>query len=228
MAASNAMSAAAQAAYAQNLAANASNPAVQLLAQLVPASSFQVNGAQRFAGVGGQSRGVFNADYKQYQPSAGFAYRLVPPTVVRGGVGRFTQASYETSGQNGFSRSTPFIATQDNYLTPYDTLANPFHSGILAPTGSSLGPLTNLGQGVDWLNQNPNRFYSWEYSLHLQHQIKGWLLEAGYTHNKTYHIWCELNENLPSFALYNQRRPPHSNATALPVAHLRWDQQRPI
>lgn len=40
----------------------------------------------------------------------------------------------------GFSATTPLIATQDNYFTPYDTLANPFHNGILAATGSSLGP----------------------------------------------------------------------------------------
>lgn len=87
----------------------------------------------------GQTRGVFNTDYLQFQPRIGFAYRLAPHTVFRGGVGRFTQASFETPGQNGFSRSTTFIATQDNFLTPYDTLADPFRGGILAPTGSSLG-----------------------------------------------------------------------------------------
>jgi hypothetical protein len=223
----NPISGAAQAAYAQILAANASNPAVQQLAQLVPASAFQVRGAQAFAGVDGQSRGVFNTDFKQFQPRAGFAYRLGPHTVVRGGIGRFTQASFETAGQNGFSRSTPFIASQDNFFTPNDTLANPFRSGILAPTGSSLGPLTNLGQGVDWLNQNPSRFYSWEYSLHLQHQIKGWLFEAGYTHNKTYDIWWGLNQNLPSFSLWKQLRAPQFDASGRPLDMLAWDQLVP-
>jgi hypothetical protein len=231
----NPISGAAQAAYGQILAANASNPAVQQLAQLVPASVFQVNGAQRFAGVNGQSRGIFNTDYKQFQPRAGFAYRLGQHTVIRGGIGRFTQASFETAtrlantggGQNGFSRSTSFIATQDNFFTPYDTLANPFRSGVLAPTGSSLGPLTNLGQGVDWLNQNPSHFYSWEYSLHIQHQIKGWLFEAGYTHNKTYNIWWGLNENLPSLALWKQLRAPQFDSAGRPVDQLTWDQLVP-
>src|SRR5262249_27417080 len=159
------------------LAGEAGNPVIQQLAQLVPASSFTVHGVQRFAGADGQTRGVFNADYKQFQPRAGFAYRLTPHTVFRRGFGRFTPAAFETAGQNGFSRSTSFIATQDNFFTPYDTLANPFRGGILAPTGSLLGPLTNLGQGVTWLNQNPGRFYSWEYSFHLQRQVKGWLFE---------------------------------------------------
>jgi hypothetical protein len=223
----NPISNAAQAAYAQILAANASNAVVQQLAQLVPASSFVVRGVQQFAGVGGQTRGAFNTDWRQFQPRVGFAYRLTPHTVFRGGFGRFTQASFETSGQNGFSRSTSFIATQDNYLTPYDTLANPFRSGILAPTGSSLGALTNLGQGVDWLNQDPSHFYSWEYSFHLQHQIKGWLFEVGYTHNKTYNIWWGLNENLPSFALWKQLRAPQFDATGRPADQLTWDQQVP-
>jgi hypothetical protein len=223
----NPISSPAQAAYAQILASNAGNAVVQQLAQLVPASEFIVRGAQRFAGVDGQTRGVFNTDWKQFQPRVGFAYRLTPHTVFRGGAGRFTQASFETAKQNGFSRSTSFIATQDNFFTPYDTLADPFRGGILAPTGSSLGPLTNLGQTVTWLNQNASHFYSWEYSLHLQHQIKGWLFEAGYTHNKTYNIWWDLNENLSSFALWQQLRPPQFDAAGRPVDTLTWDQLVP-
>jgi len=223
----NPISSSAQAVYAQILASNASNPVVQQLAQLVPAGSFVVRGAQLFAGVGGQSRGVFNTDYTQLQPRVGFAYRLRPHTVFRGGAGRFTQASFETGGQNGFSRSTAFIATQDNFFTPYDTLADPFRGGILAPTGSSLGPLTNLGQGVNWLNQNPGHFYSWEYSFHLQHQLKGWLFEVGYTHNKTYNIWWGLNRNLPSFALWQHLRAPQFDVNGRPVDTLLWDQLVP-
>jgi len=223
----NPISNSAQTVYTQILASNTSNPVVQQLAQLVPASSFVVRGAQRFAGVEGQTTGVFNTDYTQFQPRVGFAYRLTPHTVFRGGAGRFTQASFETAGQNGFSRTTAFIATQDNFFTPYDTLADPFRAGILAPTGSSLGPLTNLGQGVNWLNQNAGRFYSWEYSFHLQHQLKGWLFEVGYTHNKTYNIWWGLNENLPSFALWQQLRAPQFDANGRPVDTLLWDQLVP-
>jgi hypothetical protein len=191
---------------------------------LVPASSFKVLGAQLFAGKNGQTRGVFNPDYKQIQPRIGFAYRLGANTVLRGGVGRFDQASFEVAGQNGFSTTTPFIATQDNFLTPYDTLANPFRNGIANPTGSSLGPLTNLGQGVTWYDQNPSRLYSWQYSVHLQHQVKGWLFEAGYTHNNTYNIWGGLNENLSSFALWKQLQTPTFDATGAPVATLAWNQ----
>ena len=222
----NPISDAAQAAYAKILTnpANASNVGVQILSQILPASSFKVLGAQLFNGVNGVPRGVHNPNYQEIQPRIGFAYRLGPNTVIRGGFGRFTQASFITGGQNGFSRTTNLITTNDNYKHIVETLDNPYQSGILAPTGSSLGPLTNLGQGVSWSNPDPGRFHSWEYSLHLQRQYKGWLFEAGYTHNKTYGISSDLNRNLPSFALWQKYLSPENNfdGKGRPLDTLLW------
>jgi hypothetical protein len=225
----NPISASAQAAYAAILAnpANASNTALQTLAQIVPASAFKVPGVIRFAGVNGQPRGYANADYHEWQPRAGFAYNLGRNTVIRGGFGRFTQASYQRGGQNGFTRTTSLVATQDNYLTAYDTLANPFRDGIQAPTGSSLGAMTNLGAGVDFNDPNPNRYYSWEYSLHLQHQIRSWLLEVGYSHNKTYGIWQSRIQDLPSYTVWKQLRSAQFDTSGKPTDQLLWDQQVP-
>lgn len=223
----NPVSDAAQAAYGKILAdpKNAANPGVQILSQLLPASAFKVLGAQLFNGVNGVTRGVQNPNYKEIQPRVGFAYKLGAHTVIRGGFGRFAQASFITGGQNGFSRTTLLNATTDNYRTYFDTLDNPFRGGILAPTGASLGPLTNLGQGVNWSNPDPGRFHSWEYSAHLQHEYKGWLFELGYTHNKTYDITQDLNRNLPSFALWQKYRSPANNfdATGRPLDLLLWD-----
>jgi hypothetical protein len=223
----NPISAAAQAAYAQILAANPTNPGVQVLAPLLPASAFKVLGAQLFAGAGGQSRRVYHADWREFQPRVGFAWRIGTNTVLRGGFGRFVQPTFDTGGQNGFSVTTPLTPTTNNYLTAFDTLANPFQNGILAPTGASLGPLTNLGQGVNWLNQDPRRPYSWEYSLHLQHQIKSWLFELGYTHNKTSDLPQGLNQNLPSFTLHQDLLTAQFTSTGAPVATLPWNQLVP-
>jgi hypothetical protein len=223
----NPISAAAQAAYAQIVASNPANATVQLLASIVPPSAFKVPGAQLFAGVNGQSHGALSPDLHEWQPRAGFAYQLGHNTVIRGGVGRFTQASYERGGQNGFSRTTTLITSQDNNRTPYDTLANPFQGGILPPTGSTLGPLTNLGQGVNWLNQDAGRAYSWEYSVHVQHQIRSWLFELGYSHNKTYNIYQDRNQNLPTFALWKQLRTAQFDSTGRPLDQLQWDVQVP-
>ncbi len=223
----NPISDSAQAAYASVLTKNATNANVQQLAQMVPASAFKIYGNQLFAGADGQKREAYNGDFKEIQPRVGFAYRLLPHTVIRGGVGKFVQASYDIGWQNGFSRSTTFIATQDNYFTPYDTLSNPFRGGILAPTGSSLGALTNLGQGVNMYNQDPGRMHSWEYSLHLQHEFKGWLFEVGYTHNKTYGIAQGRNQNLPTLAVWQQLRSPRFDANGRPLDKLLWDELIP-
>jgi hypothetical protein len=229
----NPISPVAQAAYSQILASPPSSctgqclVGIQTLAQLVPASAFKVPGAQLFAGVGSQPPTFSNTDYQEFGPRVGFAYRIAANTVIRGGAGRFTEATYETGGQNGFSLSTPLVATQDNFFTTYDTLANPFQGGILAPSGSSLGPLTNLGQGVSWYNQDPKRPYSWEYSLHLQHQRKNWLFEVGYSHNKTYRIFEDRNGNLPSFALWKQLLAPQFDSNGRPLDTLLWNQLVP-
>jgi hypothetical protein len=223
----NPMSDAAQAAYTNilNDPKNANNPGIAILKQYLPASSFRLMGAQRFAGVDGQARGIYHTDWTQVQPRVGFAYRLGPNTVLRGGGGKFSQASFDTGGQNGFSRSTTFTATTDNFITPYDTLDNPFRNGILAPTGSTLGALTNLGQGVTWNYQDQTRFYSWEYSVHLQHQLKSWLFEVGYTHNKTYNITSGLNENMPSYDLWQKYLGVNSvfDAAGRPLDTLLWN-----
>jgi hypothetical protein len=221
------MSDAAQAAYTNilNNPANASNAGIQILKQVLPASSFKLMGAQLFSGVNGQSRGIYHTDWTQIQPRFGVAYKLGPNTVIRGGFGRFSQASFDTGGQNGFSRSTTLNVTTDNFITPFDTLDNPYRGGILTPTGSSLGALTNLGQGVTWNYQDQRRFYSWEYSAHLQHQIKSWLFELGYTHNKTYNITQPLNGNLPSYDLWKQYQGVQSafDANGRPLDTLLWN-----
>jgi hypothetical protein len=220
----NPISPSAETAYAQILASSQSNSGVKLLSQLLPASAFKVTGAQLFAGVSGVPRTPVDADYHEWQPRAGFAYKLAPNSVIRGGFGRFTQASFTTGGQNGFSRTTSLIASQDNNFTPYDTLSNPFRSGVLAPTGSSLGPLTNLGQSIpNWDDPNLKRMYSWEYSLHLQQQYGQWLFEIGYSHNKTYNIPWAWNQNLPSFDLWKQLQQPVFDSKGRPGDILPWN-----
>jgi hypothetical protein len=226
----NPITPAAQAAYAAilaNPATVAANPGLAYLQQYLPASQFQVLGSVLFAGVNGTPRTSINNDLREWQPRAGFAYQIGPHTVIRGGFGRFTQADYITGGQNGFSRTTSLIATNDNYITPYGTLANPFPTGLLTPTGSSLGALTNPGTSPNWDNPNLGRPYSWEYSLHVQQEWKGWLFEVGYSHNKTYNLAVQWYENEESFALWKQLQTPTFDANGKPPAQLPWNLQVP-
>lgn len=218
----NPISDAAQAAYAQILNQVLADPVRYpfgpQLAQLVPASAFKIYGVQRFAGIDGQPRTVTGGDFHEWQPRVGFAYQINQRTVVRGGFGRFTASSAVKGGQNGFSATTPIVSSADSGLTPYDTLSNPFRNGIQEPTGSALGPFTNLGLGVSWVNQNPKIPFSWEASLHIQREHKGWLFEAGYTHNKTANIASNLQQNDIGFDNWKTFRTPRFDATGKPLA----------
>lgn len=227
----NPLSAQAQANYAAILAspANAGNAAVQLLQQLLPASQFQVLGVPVYAGVNGAPRSNVHNDYHEWQPRIGFAYQIDSNTVFRGGFGRFTQADFITGSQTGFSRTTSLIASNDNGITPYDTLANPFQSGILQPVGNSLGALSNPTSFPTWYDPNLGRLYSLEGSAHLQRQYKNWLFEIGFSHNKTYGIWNfgTWYENEQPFALWKLYQTPTFDATGKPVATLMWNQPVP-
>lgn len=193
------------------------------LLSLVKPDQFQVFGVQLFNGLNGHREAATAPDLHEWQPRFGFAYRILSHTVIRGGFGRFVQGAGIKGGQNGYNQSNPFIASEDNFKTTSDTLAKPFRDaagvpggGILDPPAvTDLGPLTNLGQNADWDNQHPGHPYSWEYSLHIQHEYKGWLFEIGYSHNKTYEIYTGFNRNNPSFELWKQLRAPRftTNAT---------------
>ncbi|HWR54249.1 MAG TPA: TonB-dependent receptor, partial [Bryobacteraceae bacterium] len=218
----NPISDAAQASYAAVMQTVLANPAKYpfgaQLAQLMPVSDFKVYGAQLYAGVNGQPVTAANSVYNQWQPRVGFAYRLDNKTVVRGGFGKFYQSSGSTQGQNGFSRTTSFIESIDSGITPYDTFATPFRDGILEPTGNTLGAMTNLGNGVNWLNRDGHLPYSWEYSLHIQREVKSWLFEIGYSHNKTYDIYQDRQQNEISFDNWMTLRQPRFDATGKPLA----------
>ncbi|MCE5307625.1 MAG: carboxypeptidase regulatory-like domain-containing protein [Acidobacteriales bacterium] len=188
------------------------------LAQLVPVSSFKVMGVQKYAGVDGEPVTAANSVWSQWQPRVGAAFRLDNKTVIRAGFGKFYMSTGSTQGQNGFSRSTSFVSSIDSGITPYDTLATPFRNGIMEPTGNTLGGMTNLGNGVNWLSRDGHLPYSWEYSLHLQREFKSWLFEAGYTHNKTYDIFQDRQQNDIGLDNWLSLRTPRFDANGKPLA----------
>jgi hypothetical protein len=218
----NPISDSAQAAYGKILNTVLANP-VQYpfgpqLAQMVPVSSFQVYGAQLYAGVNGQPITATNSVYDQWQPRVGAAYRLDSKTVIRGGFGKFYQSSGSTQGQNGFSQSTPFLDSIDSGLTLNDTFAKPFQAGILEPTGNTLGAMTNLGGGVNWLSRDGHLPYAWEYSMHVQREFRSWLFEVGYSHNNTYNIYQDRQQNDIGLENWQALRQPRFDANGKPLA----------
>jgi hypothetical protein len=114
----------------------------------------QVMGGIRFAGVDGAPEQPWKFDKNNYQFRAGMAYQINDKTVLRAGYGKYFLNPTSQSFNNGFSQSTPIIASIDGNRTPTYALSNPWPSGILDPPGSSLGPLTFLGRGPSFSNPN--------------------------------------------------------------------------
>jgi outer membrane receptor protein involved in Fe transport len=142
------VTAVAQPAYAATIAGNSTNLGVQFMQQNRPnASTFVARGAIEYAGVNGTTRNLTQLTEKYFQPRVGFAYAFTTTTVLRGGFGRFTNANFVTNHANqlGFSQTTSFDPTDDNYITQAATLSNPFPTGLVPLTGSALGPLTSVG-----------------------------------------------------------------------------------
>ena len=154
----------------------------------LPASQFRVNGGLTFANVNGNPRNYWSARYSNFQPRIGVAYQIDSKTVARMGYGIFTApigVYFTNTIQTGFSQTTPIQATLDNGLTYVATTANPFPTGLIAPTGASQGLSTNLGQalqGYDPTRKNP---YAQRWSFGFQRQLPGqFVFESTYVGNR--------------------------------------------
>jgi hypothetical protein len=118
----------------------------------VPVSQFAVRGGLLYPDTGGPSK-AWEQNLANIMPRAGFAWLVTPRTSVRGGYGMFYDvlgANRMTVNQVGFSRDTTLTPSLDNGQTFIGTLPNPFPNGLLEPVGSSLGLMTNVGQGVSF------------------------------------------------------------------------------
>lgn len=170
------VTAAAAAAYAQN-------PLAQL-----PASQFNARGGLTFAGAGHAE--LYRSSAAFWSPRVGLAWSpaaLHGKTAVRTGIGIFMfPINLATKlDQEGYSQTTSFLPTLDNYLSPNATLSNPYPNGILTPGGPAQGAATFLGQpGVVFLNPNQPNPYSlrWEFGIQQQLGARA-VLEAMYMGN---------------------------------------------
>jgi hypothetical protein len=91
--------------------------------------------------------------------------------------------------RNGFSVTTPMVATVDGGLTPLNTLRNPFPTGLLTPTGSASGLMTLVGQGLGYTTPNLKMPRAQQYQIGLQHEFNpNLLLEISYVGAKGYNL----------------------------------------
>lgn len=146
-----------------------------------------LTGGLTFPGVGGVSRNLTDPDFNDWAPRFGFAYRATQKLVARGGYGIMYIPTAPLIGPttSGFTFNTPMVSTLDGGLTPYDTLANPFPSGLTNPPGASQGALTGLGTGIAGQLRDVRRGYSQQWNTTLQYEPwNNWLVEVAWVGNK--------------------------------------------
>ena len=123
--ASQAMEAAARAAYA-------ANPDIAL-----SPDQFRVKGGLLFAGVGGQSRGFWDSSKGSLAPRIGLAYKFARNSVFRTGFGIFPiqigQPLQNRALQYGYDQATDLVATVNNGQSFVGTINNPFPNGVIIP-----------------------------------------------------------------------------------------------
>jgi trimeric autotransporter adhesin len=111
-------------------------------------------GGLAFAGVGGYPVHCCDESHLKFAPRFGAAYELRKGTVIRGGAGVYYAGIALVPYSTGFSQTTTYINASTS--APLSTssvgtnawLSNPFPSGLLQPSGNSLGALSGVGSTV--------------------------------------------------------------------------------
>jgi hypothetical protein len=164
-----------------------------------PVEGMLLRGGLMYAGVDDYPEHQGDPQALKWGPRAGFAWSLDEFTVLRGGFGVFWapyQPTFET--RYGFEAVTGYLASADGGLTPAGALSDPFPFGVTAPTGSSVGLLTQAGGEVDFPDQFRKSPYVQQYSLEMQREIADSLVvSAGYLGSRSDRLGMGGNTTAP-------------------------------
>jgi len=143
------------------------------------------------------NRSPYENNYNGWGPRLGFAYKMTPRTVVRGGYGIFySQNKGAAAGtgisDQGFVEQTNWLNTYHNdQATPYSFLSDPFPGGPRPPTGASQGLLTDVGFAIGGPIPSRNaRPYEQEWTFGFQHLLP-WnvVIDTTYVGKKGTHLY---------------------------------------
>jgi len=155
------------------------------------------------------NRSTWSAKYTDFQPRFGLAYQIRPRLVMRASYGMSVLPLGGTGGlvtvrQNGYSRSTTYVATSGGGVDQYipnlpgnSTWANPFPSGILQPYGNSLGVRTFVGQSVTYDDSTYFTPRVHQFNFGFEYELPWWntTLEASYVGSRTRNLSSSRNVN---------------------------------
>lgn len=140
----------------------------------IPVGQFAVPGGVTFASSSRPQ--IYDTPSKTFSPRIGFAWTpdfLHGKTVISGAYSIFVAPLMVMANLNsdGYSVSSSYVATNDNYLTAAATLSDPFPNGFSQATGNSLGASTYQGKAIAFLNMNLHNPYSSRYALSIQQAL---------------------------------------------------------
>ncbi|MCP5119246.1 MAG: hypothetical protein GY953_51245, partial [bacterium] len=153
------------------------------------------------AGRTGEKR-LYPTDWSNVGPRAGFAWRVGPKTVLRGGFGIY----YQTLGNGGCGCTLGFSGAPAQVNSDGLNAAFLWDGGIPTPPGFTAPPFIDptIGNGQNVSYQGPNfgkapRYLNWSFTI--QHEISKFLIDVAYLGNRG----SGLNSSLP----FNQVDPKH-------------------
>lgn len=144
---------------------NATNP-------LAAQTGLSFTGGAAYVGTGNYGSRFFKPGKTSVGPRAGFSWKPLTNTVVRGGFGILyiptTQRAY-SAGTMGYSQQTTFQTA--NTATPANTFANPFPTGISLPAGAAAGVQVANGSSVNALLYNNPISYQEQWNFGIEQQL---------------------------------------------------------
>ena len=173
-------------------------------------------GDVQFAGKNGAPHHFSPNIYHDFLPRSGFAYNVLPDTVIRGGYGiyRLPSIGYYSYGPvSQYAQSATFTSL-DNNVTPAYYLAGgvpsvPFNVDAKwqskYPGELDLKPTSNVTQ----LESRARTPYNETWQLGIQHQFKGnWLAEADYVGTRGVKLPIAVPENQLPFSEWGLSSTP--------------------
>jgi hypothetical protein len=159
----------------------ATNPQMQAIEAAARRNGYggpAFKGGLVYAGVDGAPTHQGDPPAVKLSPRLGATWSMNDRTVVRGGYGLFwapwqyTQTGHATIG---FTRTNEMAQSAAESAVPLTSLENPFPSGLVPPTGSSLGILTGLGGDIEFVDQDKGAPKVHQYAIDVQRELPGQL-----------------------------------------------------
>ena len=156
------------------------------------ANGAQIRGGILFAGVDGNKRDTGDLSRTKFAPRLGASFQLTPETVLRGGYGiLYAPLRYDPTSAlaPGYTQVNAYIASNNNNLTPTNSLSDPFPNGFQRPTGNVAGLLTGIGNAVTTFDQDLQAPRVQQFSVGVERQLPGQIaLEAEYIGTRSVHL----------------------------------------